>query len=183
MIINEKETEARLNSPINLINKLKSNGSRKSAMSLFIRPSFARAEETKMAVAEQPKVEILKKEEELKAIVTFNPFEIAKQESSKAVNKELSIDDLIENNETQVRLAHAHDQALELLNNSVALLSTKLEDVKADKLPSVISAASKVVEGIRKERRELNESSDREVHYHFYTPEQRKVSEYKVIDV
>lgn len=178
MIINEKETEARLNSPINLINKLKSNGSRKSAMSLFIRPSFAKP----AAVAEQPKVEILKKEEELKAIVTFNPFEIAKQ-SNKESSPRVSIDDLIENNETQVRLAHAHDQALELLNNSVALLSTKLEDVKADKLPSVISAASKVVEGIRKERRELNESSDREVHYHFYTPEQRKVSEYKVIDV
>lgn len=182
MIINEKESAARLNSPINLINKLKSNGSRKSAMSLFIRPSFAKPEETKMAVAEQPKVEILKKEEELKAIVTFNPFEIAKQ-SNKESSPRVSIDDLIENNETQVRLAHAHDQALELLNNSVALLSTKLEDVKADKLPSVISAASKVVEGIRKERRELNESSDREVHYHFYTPEQRKVSEYKVIDV
>lgn len=178
MIINEKETEARLNSPINLINKLKSNGSRKSAMSLFIRPSFAKAEEKIIEPRVDVKVE--EKKEELKALVTFNPFETAKQFTTEA---KPTIDDLIENNETQVRLAHAHDQALELLNNSVALLSTKLEDVKADKLPSVISAASKVVEGIRKERRELNESSDREVHYHFYTPEQRKVSEYKVIDV
>ena len=48
----------------------------------------------------------------------------------------------------------------------------------------MISAASKTVESIRRERNEnAKQGKDREVHYHFYTPEQKKVSDYEVIDV
>ena len=64
------------------------------------------------------------------------------------------------------------------------MLALKLDEVKADKLPSVITAASKVVESIRRERMELNKSSKgKDVHYHFYNTEQRKISDYEVIEV
>jgi len=161
MIVNDKQAAARLASPMNLINKLRSTTSskpRNAAMSLFIRPS----------------VPEIKKD-------SFNPFE--KQPPSALIPQTsepepTKLDDILSNNEAQISLGLAHDKALKLLNNSVDMLSTKLDDIKTDKLPQVIAAASKVVESIRKER---NES--KEVHYHFYTPEQKKVSDYEVIDV
>ncbi len=118
----------------------------------------------------------------------FNPFPPAmpvvepKIESMEA--PKVTLDHLLENHESQIKLGLAHDKALDLLNRSVDALSAKLDDVKADKLPSVISAASKTVESIRKERNEASKSGkDREVHYHFYTPEQKSVSQYEIIDV
>jgi ABC-type transporter Mla subunit MlaD len=159
MLIKDNDAVARLQSPLNLINKLRSDGSRKSAMSLFIPP-------------------VTKKIEEV--IPTFNPF---KEEEKALTPSSPAIEDLIKDSEQQVKLTLAHDKALELLNRSVDLLSAKLDDVRADKLPSVITSASKVVEGIRRERLERESDSDREVHYHFYTPTQKKITEYEVIDV
>jgi len=175
MIINDKDAAARLNSPMNLINKLRnSNGNKKnSAMSLFIPPPSS--------------------------IKTFNPF-IEKEVSSAICDSSTAsvnvgvthptentspvLNDILENHESQIKLGLAHDKALDLLNRSVEALSNKLDDVRADKLPSVISAASKTVESIRRERSEAAKNGkDREVHYHFYTPEQKKVADYEVIDV
>lgn len=163
MLIKDNEAVARLQSPMNLINRLRDSSPRKSAMSLFIPSSLKN-------------VEPIKKEEAL-TIPSFNPFPAVKE-------PETTIENLVENSEEQVKLSLAHDSALKLLNDSVALLSTKLEDVKAEKLPSVISAASKVVEGIRRDRREIKETeNEKEVHYHFYTPAQKTLTEFKVIDV
>lgn len=163
MIINDKQAEGRLNSPLNLINRLKdSSNQRKSAMSLFI----------------PPKIE---------SRTIFNPFQ------PQATLPEIKQDNLpeatpleaiLENHESQIQLGLAHDNAIKLLNASVSALSAKLDDVRADKLPAVISAASKTVESIRKERNEANKNNkDREVHYHFYTPKQNVISDYEVIEV
>lgn len=174
MIINDIDAAKRLSSPMNLINKLKSlngNGKKNNAMSLF---------------------GIGKKEEKvIKSITSFNPFEEIKKESTPLdrqpvnTNEELAkLDNIIENHESHIKLGLAHDRALDLLNRSVDMLSTKLDEVNASKLPAVISAASKTVESIRRERSEAAKNNkDREVHYHFYTPEQKKLSEYEVIDV
>jgi hypothetical protein len=173
MIINEQEAVARLNSPTNLINKLKNmtGAKRQSAMQLF-------------GVGRE-------KKEFLPALpAPFNPFQVQPQE---AINlpvptptnlPDTTLDNILENHDSQIKLGLAHDNALVLLNNSVKMLADKLDDVKADKLPAVISAASKTVESIRKERSEASKNNkDREVHYHFYTPEQRKVSDYEVVEV
>jgi len=175
MLLTSKEAESRLNSPLNLINKLRDRSlSRQNAMSLFIPPK--------------------KSEEKVK---TFNPFEqinkdkiniteiITAAPASEQNNPSAeTISNLIENHESQVQLGLAHDTALKLLNNSVTMLADKLDDIRADKLPGVVTAASKVVESIRRERSEASKSSkDKEVHYHFYTPQQRQISEYEVIDV
>lgn len=186
MIINEKDAQSRLNSPGNLMNKLKSlsttGAKRQNAMGLF-------------GIGKE------KKAEEKTSETAFNPFndKEVKTESSASVSLALpaslpkptptnvdmtTLDNILEDNEAQINLGLAHDNALKLLNNSVAMMATKLDDVRADRLPGVIASASKVVESIRKERSEAHKSGkDKEIHYHFYTPEQRKVSEYEVIDV
>lgn len=168
MIVNDEDALKRLNSPMNLINQLRkvSSSKKNNAMALFIPP---------------------KKE------VSFNPFQLndKKVEGKEALEivkreekNETTLDNILKDNESQIKLGLAHDNALKLLNDSVQLLATKLDDVKADKLPSVISAASKTVESIRKERNEnLKSNKDREVHYHFYTPQQNKISDYEIIEV
>lgn len=157
MIVNESSAVARLNSPMNLMNKLKSisKTSRSEAMSLFIPSAASRVKETMISRVEE-----------------------------ETEPKPIKLDNILDNSESQIKLGLAHDRALELLNNSVSMLAAKLEDVKADKLPAVISAASKTVESIRKERAESSKNNkDREVHYHFYTPEQRKITDFEIIDV
>ncbi len=165
MIISDKSAIEKLNSPKNLINSLK-NSSKNNAMSLFIGNKIN---------------EVIKPKEQM--TVPFNPFISIKQEEVKEKEESPRLDNLIENNETQVKLSLAHDEALKLVNNSISLLSSKLDDIRADKLPSVITAAGKIVESIRKERSENSRTSkDREVHHHFYMPQQRKLEDYEVVE-
>ena len=190
MLVNDKEAAARLNSPLNLINKMKSissSSSRSNAMGLF---GIGKSKT-------QPSVDINteKNEEVDEVIISFNPFskktlstkslqEKSPQENLPVKSEVTKLDDILDNNDSQIKLGLAHDNAIKLLNSSIDLLATKLDDIKADKLPSVINAASKTVESIRKERNEQTKNSKgNEVHYHFYTPKQNDISDYTVIDV
>jgi len=191
MIINDDEALKRLASPLNLINKLRDsnngNNKRKSAMSLF---GVGRSADKKL--------------EEIK--ITFNPFinnttnpqpqETLTQQTKTlqpltpsvfpqpSTTTTLNLDNILENHDSQIKLGLAHDNALALLNRSVDMLAAKLDDVRADKLPAVVSSASRVVESIRKERNESRANDrEREVHYHFYTPSQKKIEDYEVIDI
>src|SRR5574340_364469 len=188
MLINDKDAQRRLNSPINLINKLR-NGSdkRNDAMKLF-------------GVHRQAKPEAEKLPE--KVTVEFNPF-AARVESQTSLPSQLNtqlvpastpasipatetlkVDSIFKKPDAEIKLGLAHDNAMELLNMAVTAPAAKLDGVSADKLPAVISAAAKTVEGIRKERNEAAKNGkDREVHFHFYTPVQRKVSDYEIVDV
>jgi hypothetical protein len=173
MIVNDKDAAARLSSPMNLINRMKNlSAPRKSAMSLFIRPT----------------IDITAAGDDDKAKVTFNPLKDNKTQDSSAVEiveeVRTTIDDISSDHDSKIALGLAHDNAIKLLNSSVSALSAKLDDVKADKLPAVIAAASKTIESIRRERNEAQKNSkDREVHYHFYTPQQKKLSDYAVVEV
>ena len=162
MIISNKEAANRLDSPLNLINRLKNVtnlSKRNDAMQLFTGPRQGSQQFNPFEKPQTPPVEVPEKEEP-------------------------SLDTILENSESQIKLGLSHDRSLDLLVRSVDLLATKLDDVKADRLPSVITAASKVVESIRRERSEASKNNkDREVHYHFYTPEQKKVSDFEVIEV
>lgn len=185
MILNEKEAAARLNSPMNLMNRLRETSKtndRRSAMSLFI-PATQKKEN---------KLDKLNKLEHDEIVVSFNPFStkvssalVTPENSSQVLSSQSErLDDVLEDHEAKIELGLAHDKAIKLLNRSVDMLSAKLDDVSASKLPQVISAASKTIESIRKERYEVAKSGkDREVHYHFYTPEQKKVTDYQIIDV
>jgi hypothetical protein len=153
MIVSDSDAVARLNSPLNLINKLKSSSAKqpaKQAMELFTGP--------------------LRK-------VNSLPIELPAKD-------EPNLDTILANNESQIKLGLAHDKSLNLLARAVDMLDAKLDDVNATKLPAVVIAASKVVESIRRERLESSKNAkDREVHYHFYTPQQKVVEDYEVIEV
>lgn len=195
MLVNNDAALARLDSPSNLINRLRSssNSPRKDAMNLFgmNRKSMAAIkkidEEVNEPIREEVKAEV--KKEEVKEVKTFNPFahktsQLDSRSPTQNINIIPQVEQIVQDSESKLKLALAHDSALALLNDSVALLKLKLEDVKADKLPGVITAASKVVEGIRRERSEASKlNKDQEVHYHFYTPQQRKITDFQVIDV
>jgi len=176
MIVNENEAVKRLNSPSNLINRLRATSTRTNAMSLF-------------GIGKK-NVDIKTEDKMIEAVsASFNPFPPQTSSQIPAVippieNPSPVLGDILDNHDSQIKLGLAHDSALKLLNNSIELLSTKLDDVKADKLPAVISAASKTVESIRRERNEAAKmGKDKEVHYHFYTPQQKTVAEYQIIDV
>jgi hypothetical protein len=177
MIVNENEAIKRLNSPMNLMNRLKKESPRNGAMSLF---GINRRPNSVDIKTEDKQVEIVK--------TSFNPFALQTSSQAPAIippeNPTPVLGDILDNHESQIKLGLAHDSALALLNSSVAMLASKLDDVKAEKLPAVISAASKTVESIRRERNEAAKmGKDKEVHYHFYTPQQKTVADYQVIDV
>jgi hypothetical protein len=157
MIVSDSDALKRLDSPLNLINKLKTHISKdkQQAMELFTGPQ--------------------KK---------FNSSPITVPAELPSKPDEPNLDTILANNESQIKLGLAHDKSLSLLAKAVDMLDAKLDDVSASKLPATIIAASKVVESIRKERLEsLKNSKDREVHYHFYTPDPKPLESYEVIEV
>ena len=121
---------------------------------------------------------------ESKELVVIPKNEGSTQEELPKPSDSLSVEDILSDSQAKIKLGHAHDAAISLLTESLTKLRSDLDRVDTEKLPSVISAASKVVEGIRRERNEVAKSGkDKEVHYHFYTPEQKKIEQYDVIDV
>lgn len=164
MLIKEDEVSKRLNNPLNLINQMKNNKKNNEAMALFI-PSINKP---------------IKTETGTKAI--FNPFD--KAGDVEAETKDISTDELVSEGDAKIKLALAHDRALEVMTRAISVAGLKLDDIKADKLPGVIVAMSKVVGSIRQERIErdkVNKGND--VHLHFYCPEQKKIEQYQVIEV
>ena len=177
MIINDKEAARRLDSPMNLINKLRSSNGRNNAMQLF---GIGKKEVLSTGTSCLFPAITGEKHPAENTPAIFNPFPPAEIPLIPIEN----LDTILVDNDSQIKLGLAHDKALDLLNDAVAALALKLNDVKADKLPSVISAASKTVESIRRERSEASKNNkDREVHFHFYTPEQKKIADYEIIDV
>lgn len=187
MLVNDKDALARVNSPLNLLNKLRERSNNASkAMSLFV-PSAV-----KTGNNNEPAVPTINNpfHKDSPSESSNNPFhkpsDSSNSNDSAAVKtaENVNVETLLDGAESKIKLAHAHNNALELMNSAIDQLKIQVGDVKPEKLPSVIAAASKVVEGIRKERNEAAKSAgNRSVHLHFYTPQQRKLEEYNVIDV
>lgn len=177
MLINESEVEKRLNNPLNLLNRMKSGLTsqvKKDAMSLFVK------KEEKEEKEERPDFEFNKVSPEV--ISTNTPAKVTTPLPSSSP----SSDDLIDDNDSKIKLAIAHDSALDLLTNSLNSLNLKVRDneIKASSMPSIISSASRVITDIRKERLEREKGKESEnVHYHFYCPIQKSISDYEVIEV
>jgi hypothetical protein len=170
---------------MNLINRLAAskNNSRSNAMQLFMPNKKEVSSDKKEVSSASSNLDSAITGVEHPVKNTFNPFEPHSVPNTPEITAPV-LEQIVENQDSQIRLGLAHDKALELLNRSVDYLTAKLDDVKADKLPAVVTAASKVVESIRRERSEASKNNkDREVHYHFYTPQQKAVADYEVIEV
>lgn len=165
MLIKEDEVSKRLNNPLNLINQMKGGLNKKdknNAMSLFIRPAS-------LIISEE------KQKEKAGDFLNIN---------STTADNQINSSELIPDSEAKMKLALAHDKALKVMTDAIDAAGLKLDDIRADRLPGVIVAMSKVVGNIRAERIErdkVNKGND--VHLHFYCPEQKKIDSYEVIDV
>lgn len=185
MLVSDKDALTRLSSPDNLMNRLRSaqGSNRSKAMNLFgigrDKPEVIdRVTEIKPAGFQNPFLS--KSTEETSLVPSNNPTSTPPEPA----DSEPKTDDLVSNADTQIQLAQAHDKSLETLVNAVKMLNVKLDDIKPDKLPAVITATSKVVDQIQKQRIDATKSrQDRQVHFHFYTPTQKKIEEYNVIEV
>jgi hypothetical protein len=176
MLVNDSEAIARLESPLNLMNRLRSiNSSRNKAMGLF-------------GIGNGKSSEVLPAD---KRISSFsNPFhrESSSQVASVTITQDIpnnpEVEQIVNNSEDQIKLALAHDKALKVLDRAIDTLESKIDDIKPEKLASVITATSKVVEGIRKERLEMvKNAGNRSVKITFYTPTPKVLSDYNVVEV
>ena len=179
MLVSDKEALERLGSPLNLMNRLSSARNKTNSMSVF---GINNNHNNKIVRESTP---------------AFNPFQrqvslentaLIPAPSSSPISspepKQPNLDDLVNNSNSQIKLGLAHDTALEVLVDAVKMMKMKLDDIKPDKLPSVISATGKVVDQIQRQRIDANKGRDsREVHFHFYTPTQKTMEDYNVIDV
>lgn len=181
MIISEKDAVARLESSGNLINRLRSSGySRRDSMGLFGLRSGESKPEHKIEVPTF--VNPFDKSDSQATALAPIPFKSSPP--SEPTENEPNLDNLLDNANSRIKLGFAHDEALDTLVDAVKTMRIKLEEIRPDKLPSVIAATSKVVDQIQRQRIDANKNRDnRETHYHFYVPERKKVEEYEVIDV
>jgi len=183
MLVNDKDAKARLTSSGNLMNMLR-NGlapRRPNAMSIFA-PA---APDNNSAIAVSPP----------RFVNPFRPSAtpanptpvLPSDEDTKVVEPEVlppTTDDLLSNADAQIKLARAHDRALNLIGRTLETIETKIDDMKPEKLPAVLSAAGRIVESIRKEKLEqTKDKRDRQVHFHFYEPARKEITEYETMEV
>lgn len=192
MLINDEEMNKRLNNPLNLLNRMKSglSSNKQAAMNLFV-PSSEKKEKKEEST---PASVVVQTEKDRVEVAFVNPFPKVQEThlvpSSKVTTPlpvdSPSSDEILDDGDAKIKLALAHDSALDLLTDSISSLKKRVNDgeIKASSLPSVIKSASSVISDIRKERLEREKGNrDIEVHHHFYCPEQKKITEYEVIDV
>ena len=190
MIVSENEALARLESPLNLINRLVARQtSQHNSMKLFgvtsQQDGKTNGNKSKIAVPPAP----VQQESD------FNPFrqavtaELVKhiETSNEISNKpevlppETNLDSLIENSDSKIKLSIAHDVALDTLVKSLQMINGKLEEIPAKQLIGAATAASKIVNDIRTEQNKAGGSKS--VHLHFYSPIQKQVSDYEEVTV
>ena len=184
MLVSETEALTRLASPLNLINRLSRSASRNSSMGLFginnkQTPQTSSIHSSSSANQIQPAAPVKQFISETEAVTTASL-----QSTNINEVKTPTLDNLIDNADSRIKLEHTHNAALEVLTDAVEMMKLKLDDIKPDKLPSVIVATNKVVESIRRERLEINKNNgNKNVNIIFYTPIQKTVEQYEVIDV
>lgn len=190
MIISNDKADQRLHNPMNLMNRMGElrRDKKPNAMSLFGVARSSQPSQVESATTQlSPSLTInpFERHQEISSVPSSQSPHPSFQATQATQTKETpSLDDLLEDGDTKIKLGHAHDQALETLTEAVMQLRMKLDDVPAAKLPAVITATSKVVESIRKERIEINKNNkEGSTVYNFYVPIQRRTEDFEVINV
>lgn len=168
MILSDSDLQKRLNNPLNLLNKPK--GERAShepkGMSLFIKPSIEE-----------------KKEKIIPPAVAASIFDSVKA-IPPSESDTVTTDELISDVDARVNLELAHDNAIHVMNHAIGRVKDEVNNLDVKRLPSLITAMSKVVTEIQRTKLEHQKvSKGTEVHHHFYMPEQKKLEAYEVIEV
>lgn len=187
MLINESDAATRLNSPLNLMNRLRresvSSNKAKQSMSLFT----------------GDRTESITKDNNFgrSQLHDFNPFPAPPQlTQSEVITPDAilesvataaptpgQIDSLIDGLDIKLKQELIHRAAMQALESAVNSLNVRLPEIKhPEKLADVAGKMSKIVSDIRNDRKETG-GKNKTVHLHFYTPEQKKVADYNSIDV
>lgn len=170
MLISDKEASKRLNSPMNLFNRMRTgslrshseSNSKSKAMDLF--GIGKKNDPFKNAIA-APK-------EEVTVIVTP---EVIEEKDNDVASQILDVD-------TKVKERLIHKTAVNILSKTMSELENKLPELAAPKLADVAVKMSKVIDTINNAKNRDRET-ERPVHLHFYSPEQRKLSDYSEVTV
>lgn len=175
MLVNSKDAERRLNSPDNLLNRLRRESPRsvsaKNAMSLFVRPDIQ---------PPQPIPAITPSS----IYIPSNSEPVIEPEPDKTEDKAAKqvLDDLA----LEIKRESIHSAALDVLSKSVYALGEKItagEIGKPKDLADIARKMSGIVTDIKKSGEDNKDKDGKTVHLHFYTPERKKLSDFEVIDV
>lgn len=192
MIISDKTALERLTSPNNLLNRLSKSESRGKAMSLFgIGRSDRKQEIAEVTVPVSPPRSFLnpfsnKPEAKPDEVITKPSTELATRLTEAiAPATGVSIDQIVDNADSKIKLELVHDNALDVMKLTIDQIKNNLPNLdNPAKLADVAAKMGKIVDSIRTNKiNEAKVNENRQVHYHFYTPEQTKIEEFQVIDV
>ena len=175
MIISSEEAVKRLDSPLNLINRMRDNGhasssTRSKAMELFGIGKRKESPDKIEAVSYLPSPQ-----------PSDNDNSSSEVKVPELVDDSRNIDDVVNDANAKIKLSLAHDAALDTLVKSLQIINNKLDEIPAKQVVSVASATSKIVNEIRTERNKT--VGTKSVHLHFYSPEQKKISDYEEVTV
>lgn len=174
MLISSKAAESRLNSPGNLINRLR-EGRNGNSLSIF--GVGKRKEEVK---APQGKIELPKFETKIHEEVHTKVHIPEILPPEKKVPP--TIDDLVKTPENDIKLEAIHSNAMETLSAAMIEIKSRIPEVsKVKDLADIAAKMSKIVTDIRAEKNKDNDQ-DQQVHLHFYTPERKKLSDFQTIE-
>lgn len=191
MIVADSDALARLESPLNLMNRMKSAGtSRGQAMGLFGIGNRDKIQPSTITVppplpANPPEfINPFSKSDNALVPVKTAERPIAPTIPVQKEDNGPNLDNLLDNADSRIKLSLAHDSALGVMKDAIDQVKIKLHEIKADKLPSVVAAMSKVVNDIQRQRIDQNKGAkNQSVHFHYYTPTQKKSTDYEIIDV
>jgi len=184
MLIKNDEALERLGSPLNLLNRIPNSNSRNRAMNLFIPSQTKQDINSAFIPPTVDRTKDIESQSDLAVNGELIPSPTDIPSSNPNSNSNVSSDQIVEDADTKIKLALAHDQALGVLNNAIKMMGERLDDIDPEKLPSVINSTAKVVEGIRKERAAASiAKSGKDVHLHFYTPIQKTLTDYEIVEV
>ena len=175
MIISSEEAVKRLDSPLNLMNRIRDNGhasssTRSRAMELF---GIGKKKENSDKIEAIPYL--------LSPQPSDNDHSSGIKVPEVLIPEESNVEDIIDDANAKIKLSLAHDAALDTLVKSLQTINGKLDEIPPKQLVSVASATSKIVNEIRTERNKT--VGTKSVHLHFYSPEQKKISDYEEVTV
>ena len=181
MLISNDEAAKRLNSPMNLFNQMRTSSfsqQKSRAMNLFGvgKKKDGPFDNGTMTTAPDIQEGAAVVGSQSKAEEVIIPSLVLDKEDS------VNIDSILDNAESKIKLETVHNIALDAMVSSIQRLKDTLVEVsKPEKLADIAVKMGKVVNDIRTEKNRAG--NDRPVHLHFYTPEQRKISEYQEVTV
>jgi len=90
-----------------------------------------------------------------------------------------SVDDLVDNLDSKLKLSSMQEKAVDIINDSMTLLKERMSEVPTKSLSHVAADMSKIISNIREQRGMQTNN----IQVMIYAPEVRSEREFEVIDI